>query len=50
MSEDAKREPPSTPEEKADPSVLRAENALLQDRLLRALAEAKKRAAAPSAT
>jgi len=41
MSEDATREPSSPPEENIDPTVLRAENASLQDRMLRALADAE---------
>lgn len=41
MPEHATREPLSQPEDKADPTVLRAENASLQDRVLRALADAE---------
>jgi molecular chaperone GrpE len=41
MPEHATRESSSQPEDKADPTVLRAENASLQDRVLRALADAE---------
>jgi molecular chaperone GrpE len=41
MSENTTRDPLSDPEEKVDPAVLRAENASLQDRMLRALADAE---------
>jgi molecular chaperone GrpE len=41
MSENTTRDPLSAPEEIVDPAMLRAENASLQDRMLRALADAE---------